>query len=368
MLALGLAMAASSFSQPATRSERFAAYSNAGVFSYSARTTRADPVVYPDGVAHTGQPLVLGDIDQVTERFSYRFRSRLQHGIQGTIAFQVVFVGESGWRNAYKLAQAATFAGDSASTTGTLSLSGLGRLLAKLQAGSARAAGSYTVYLQPVVHYAGVVGGRRLHGTFSPTLPFVLDAAVFAPKALNLQDPSSKAQTLETDLHPTQPGQSERSVANVISFLALRAPALDFRIGGCLLAAIGLLFAARGQRRRRDDVWSHERRVAHRAGRALIEVRGLEQTLTHGSITTEVASFEDLVALAAQTERPILHEVMLDGEVFGVDLPPRLYLYRKPVEVPAGVPEPMIAGTMPAHDVLAPPRRGQPLLQARPRS
>jgi hypothetical protein len=170
-----------------------------------------------------------------------------------------------------------------------------------------------------------------VHGTFGPTIPFTLDAAVFAPQALDLQGSTSQSRALEAGLHPSQTGDMLRSRANVIEFLEIHAPALAFRIGGFLLALGGLAIAMRSQRRRRDDIWSHEKRVAFRAGRALIDVVNLEQTLPPGTISTEVANFESLVAVAVQTERPILHEFCGEIELFAAEQLPRLYIYRKAV-------------------------------------
>jgi hypothetical protein len=255
--------------------------------------------------------------------------------MRGTIVLEDVFLGDSGWRNAYKLVAPATFVGDQATVSATLSLTGLGQVLAKLQAGSTVAARAFGVRLQPVVRYTGVVGGHNVHGTFTPALPFTLDAAVFAPQALDLHDAAAQQQALQTELHPSQTGELDRSKSNVIAFLGLRAPALVFRIGGLLLAAVAFVIARRSQRRRRDDIWSHEKRVAFRAGRALVDVLALEQTLPPGSITTAVANFESLVALAAQIDRPILREERGDVELFAVEQPPRLYVYRK--AVPAAV-------------------------------
>ena len=121
---------------------------------------------------------------------------------------------------------------------------------------------------------------------------------------------------------------------NVISFVGLSAPALLFRVFGVVLALIGLVVAIRSQRRHRDDVWSNEKRVAFRAGRSLVDVRGLEESLPPGSISTQVKTYDDLVAIATQCARPILREERAEGEIFGVDVPPRLYLYRKPVRLP----------------------------------
>jgi hypothetical protein len=340
-------MAANSFAHSATRPQQSSAYTNSGSFSYTAQAVRPDPAIYPTGVAQTGQPLVIGDIDQATVSFAYQFHSRFKHSINGTIALQVVFLGDSGWRNAYHLVSPTPFAGDVASTNGELSLSTLGQLLAKLQAGSESAARAYTVYLQPVVQYEGAVAGHKIHGTFSPTLPFTLDAAVFAPQALNLRDPTAQVAELEKELHPSQTGDLKREVANVISFAGLHAPALVFRIVGLLLSVAGLVLTFRSQRRRRDDIWSHEKRVAFRSGRTLVDVRGLQETVPPGSVVTDVPAFDDLVSLAVQTSRPILHETLGDVELFGVDVPPRLYLYRKPLQRQAAAPAGTAAAAAP---------------------
>ncbi|HWE80140.1 MAG TPA: hypothetical protein VG265_00700 [Gaiellaceae bacterium] len=328
LLTVGLTATLSGFTQSASRTERFTAFSNAGTFTYTAPTTHPDSLVYPSGVAHTGEELVIGDIDQVTMNFAYRFNSKLEHDIHGTITLQDVFLGDSGWRNAYKLVQPVAFTGDRASVTATMSLSGLTEVLAKLQAGSRVAARSYTVRLQPVIHYEGTVDDHPVHGTFAPTIPFTLDAAVFAPQALDL-GASSQAQTLDSEFHPAQAGDLIRSRARWVTFARIHAPAFVFRFGGALVAALGLVIALRSQRRRRDDIWSNEKRTAHRAGRSLVDVIGLEQSVISGSAPIEIAAFESLVALAVQTERPILHEIRTDTELFAVEQASRVYVFRK---------------------------------------
>ena len=361
VLVLGLAAAVTGFKHPATRSERLPAFSTSGVFSYSGQTVRPDPLVYPTGVAHTGEEIVIGDIDAVTVHFTFRFQSSLPHHMRGTILLEDVFLGDSGWRNAYKLVAPASFVGDRASATATLSLTGLGQVLAKLQAGSAVAARAFGVRLQPVVRYTAVVGGHNVHGTFTPTLPFTLDAAVFAPQALDLHGAAAQQRALQAELHPSQTGELQRSKNNVIAFLWLRAPALVFRIGGLLLAAAGFVIARRSQRRRRDDVWSHEKRMAFRAGRALVDVLGLQQTLPPGSITTEVANFESIVALAVQIDRPILREECPEVELFAVEQPPRLYVYRKPVAATAASPVFVEEQRSPVREPAAPSGHRQPV-------
>jgi hypothetical protein len=64
----------------------------------------------------------------------------------------------------------------------------------------------------------------------------------------------------------------------------------------------------------------------------LIDVVGLVQTLPPGSVATEVPNYDGLVALAVQADRPILHETRPDIELYVVDQPPRLYVYRRPVK------------------------------------
>jgi hypothetical protein len=287
-------------------------------------------------VAHTGVPLVVSNIDDTTVSFAYRFASALPHAVHGTVVLQEVFLANSGWRKVYRLDRPEAFSGDRASVSGSLSTRKLVGVIAELQQGSSAIASSYSVHLEALVSYAGTVGHHSVHGAFAPSLPFTVNPELLEPAVPGGQDGSAATAALKALLHPVSVGELPGSIANVISFLWLRAPALVFRIGGVLLVAAGFGVACASQRRRRD-VWSDEKRIAFRSGRQLVDVVELERALPPGSVTTEVANFDSLVTLAVLSNGPILHEARPGGDLYAVDQPPRLYVHRK---APAVVPEP----------------------------
>ena len=337
VVALGLALGVDGLLHPTSKQAPFAAFAVDGAFAYGGHTYRSDPLVYPSGVATTGEELVLSDIDAFSLSFNAHFSSLLPHQLHGMVRLQDVFLGDSGWRNVYQLGQATPFSGDVAAAGVTISLSRLTATLARLQAGSATLARAYTLRLQAVVSYQGTIAGQPFRGSFSPFVPFLIDAAVLAPQALGLDRASSREQALQAALNPSQTIELRHSVANVIGFAGIHASALSFRIAGAVLVLLGWLLATRTQTRRRRDIWSNERRVAFRAGRLLVGVVELEQTFSD-SIRITVASFDDLVALAVQHDLPVLHD--LDADLFGVDVAPHLYLYaKKPSRRPAA-PDP----------------------------
>ena len=300
-LALGVTIATTGFEHALTRIEHVASYTSSGAFAYRAHTA-------PNGAAAV--------------RFDYRFRSRLPHNVHGTIALQELFVAEPGWRDAYRLATPRPFSGDRTSVTATLSARELLDLLSQLQHGA------YRVRLQALVNYAGTVDGHAVQGSFEPSLPFNLNPLLVSATVPGR--PGASPWTLEGTLQPTSTGTLPRTKMNLVSLAGVRAPALDFRIGGVLLALAALFVVVTSQRRRRD-IWSHEKRVAYRAGRVLAEVVNLEQQVPPGSVLTDVASFENLVALAVQADHHILHEIRPEAELFAVDDPPRMYIYRRPL-------------------------------------
>jgi hypothetical protein len=255
VIAFGIAIVVNALEHSSTRRVPATAFAIKGTFAYDASTT-SDPLVYPNGVATTGEELVLNDVRQLTVHFSAGFASKLPERLHGTVSLQEVFLGDSGWRNVYKVGEPVPLTGTTPIATETITLSRLEATPARLQAGSATAARSYPLRLQAVVRYAGTVGPWRVASSDSPKLPFTMDAAVLAPQALGLPGEASQ-RALEQELHPTQTVQLQRSIPNVISFLGVPATADEFRIAGCVLVLLGLVLVrngARGRRRRADPL------------------------------------------------------------------------------------------------------------------
>ena len=78
------------------------AYRNAGTFTYRAHVVR--PVsTYPSGVAHAGEPLFLENFKTLQLGFTYRFASRLEHEVHGTIALKAVMSSDTNWQRTFVL-------------------------------------------------------------------------------------------------------------------------------------------------------------------------------------------------------------------------------------------------------------------------
>jgi hypothetical protein len=274
-------------------------------------------------------PRVLASSDRATVRFSYAFGSSLPHAISGTISLQALVRARGGRHSLHTLIPPVRFRGDRtavASTVRLRDLAGLGR--------------TFEVELRPVLRYEGVVDGSDVRGVFSPGLPFTIDRAqlrldVSAPAARpGAADAPTRGEALRTALHPHENGLLPRTEAAVVSLPFLTATVGTLRLGGSFLALVGLLLVVAGRRR---DVESPQERIAARAGCLLVDVVSLD---LGGPTPTEVPSFESLVALACQAERPVLHACVDGLDLFAVDDPPRLYLHRLE---PARTPQPATA-------------------------
>jgi hypothetical protein len=97
LMLFGLATTVNAFQHAASQRRPFSAFSIQGAFSYFAHTARSDPDVYPAGMATTGEELLFADMDQLTFVFGAHLSSAYAHELHGTIVFQEVFVGDSGW-------------------------------------------------------------------------------------------------------------------------------------------------------------------------------------------------------------------------------------------------------------------------------
>ncbi len=105
-----------------------------------------------------------------------------------------------------------------------------------------------------------------------------------------------------------------------------------------------------GQFRRRRQIWSTERRIAHRYGRDMFDVSDLPAP--PNTAVTPVPDLESLTGIARQAERPILRHVNGNVTVFVVDDPPRLYRFELTKLPEPAEPAPYSAATFTAGNVV----------------
>lgn len=356
-LALGVVLLVIGFGTPLRSTTPVNAYEQNGSFAYTAKVLHSDPA-YPTGSASTGQPLFLNDFKNATLSFAYQFKTKLKHSVRGTIAMSALLTSDSTWHRTVTIAPARHFSGDLAVTSGVVNLNDLRSLLTKLGQDSGDVAASYTVTLQPVVTVRGVVDGKQISNTFSPTLPFSVTNAI---AKLNVAGPAtlpgasyqaeSPASAQASALDPSQPGTIPGSEPRFVRIMRYALPVSDLRgLGLGLLALVGLILLLKPLKPKRD-VWSPERRVAFRYGSVVVDVVSLAAT----GEETAVQDFENLALMARYLERPIYKAVGNGIETYAVEDGGRLYVFRRPESTEPEHVEP--AATLPPEPQQQRPRR-----------
>jgi signal peptidase I len=345
--------------RPARRVVQMPSYESTGSFSYSGRANTSS-TAYPTGVVRTGAPIFLAAVRHLDLSFAYAFRSRLPHDVRGTILLRGLLTDQnSTWRHLYRLGDPKSFVGDRSGVHAQVDLRDLTKTLANLESSTGTPGASYAVQLAPVVHISGTIAGKRVSETFAPTLPFTVSPAVLkldvsapaTPPGATFATPSA-ASLLASALNPSQEGTLPKRVPNTLTLGGSRFTDAALEIAGALLVLAGGWALVGGQVRRRRDVWSPERRVAHRYGCDLFDVSDLPQP--SGTAVTPVPDLETLAGIARQAERPILRHSARDSTVFVVDDPPRLYRFESALR-----PEPL------APTPTARPRRRLPAVPRR---
>ena len=332
-LALAVVLCSVGFGTSTTRTVSERGFVQKGTFSYTARALRGKST-YPTGVARTGQPLFLNDVGNLTVGFAYRFSSRLDHRVRETVTLKALVASATGWRTLHTLGPARSFTGDAATVSGTLDLHQLRALTDQISRESDSVGSEYTIDLQATVHVTGVVRGERIDSTFSPVLPFTLSpsllkldiAAPVAPPGATYEAPSAAA-TLAAGLNPTRIGTVPGLGPNYLSIARYHFSVPAVRGAGLGLAGLALLALLSKLLKPRREVWSNERRIAHRYGCVVVDI----VSLAGGPGTrpsTDVPTFESLAVLAQYCERPILRETSGQQPAYGVEDDGRLYIYR----------------------------------------
>jgi signal peptidase I len=323
------------------------AYSNSGAFSYKAHVTR--PVSsYPTGVAHAGEPLFLEYFKTLDLGFTYRFASRLRHDVHGTIGLSAVMSSDSSWHRAFQLVKPRGFTGDRATVDGALDLQELRTLMLEVATASGAVGANYTIELQPVVKLRGTVGKKKLNETFSPTLPMSMTQSTLNVEASTPTTLPGAAYTqpspgaaLEAALHPARAGSVGGVEPVSVAFAHARLAVATMRgLGLGLLALAILILFTKPLKRRRREVWSHERRIAHRYDCVIVDVVSIADGAVATAPPTQIPDFESLATLARYCERPILRETREGAESYAVEDGGRLYVYRVTRPLP---PEPVVA-------------------------
>ena len=178
-----VAFGALAFSRPLDTSfSTNVSYEQQGAFSYSASGPRG--VVYRGDALSTGDPVFLRLVHEIRVTFQYRLDAVAPHDASGTIGLAADLADATGWTHSFRIQAATVFQGNEATTSGTIDVASLQRLIAEVQEQTLVPQNRYTLTLTADVVVKGTLAGQPLADTFSPELGFVLD-----PHLLRLEPP-----------------------------------------------------------------------------------------------------------------------------------------------------------------------------------
>jgi signal peptidase I len=295
LTALALASAAAAyfaFSAPPSRTvSDNESYEHHGTFSYSAK---APPGIYKSDMAQTGEPIFRTLINKVTVNFDYEFTSALSSNVSGTYRVMARISHSNGWNTTLELLPQTPFSDNGFSANTIVDLAQIQRFLDNLEQQTGLGGQSYRLAIVPEVSVNGVVNGQTVTEKFSPELAFDLSAP--------------QMQLADSNLQPSQIGQLkvERQIANSLSILNIAFDVLVVRkvaIAGVVISVGSLLIL--GWLFYRANLQDEATRIQFKYGTFLLPVQA--SVAEESEDVVEMAAIDDLVCLAKQDGRIILH-------------------------------------------------------------
>ncbi|HEY8489844.1 MAG TPA: signal peptidase I [Dehalococcoidia bacterium] len=326
-----LALAVYAFRQPAEgpQTVQHRQFTHTVRFDYTAGMVPSP--LYPDGVVSSAAPAAPGQEAGTPPEPPPLFR-RLARTLDVGVTYRAVaeepleltgqyradleIVAEDGWRHTVPLVPPTPFAGQSVAFRVPLDLQQVFAFVNQIQGQTGFTPRRYELRLVPTIEVAGQAGDRPVDGRYAPAFTMAMDAVqlTLAP-ALEYSQPQQTGETVQADRHA--------------GLLGLSLPVKALRVLGAAGAAAGLLatgIAAAAVVRR---LGKESERIRMRFGSRLVSVSRAE---FHGDEQRiRVASMQDLVRLAEQDGRMILHLEEQEGlHVFAI--PDGLVLYEYVVD------------------------------------
>lgn len=301
------------------------AYKQTGAFSYTG-LVKSPTIVYPAGVAKTGDPIFSGLIDAVKIHFRYQFKSELPHDIKGTVELRALLQSKTeDWQDLAVLKPTTSFTGDSVIVASEVSLKDLYNLIDSVSAQSGGTSFHYAGDIMPIVHITGTVNGKPVRNTFAPVLPFNIGHSVITlhPGAQNpppgaTYTPPSNAAAEAAVLNPSQPGSIPYPTANTVSVARFKIKVPTLRWGALLFAVLAVLIALlHSFLRRHQTSRTEDQIIADQFQDLIVPVTSL--TTPPGVEIVTVRDFARLAELAQYLQRPILSVGGNNKQLFAVD-------------------------------------------------
>ena len=281
------------------------AYTETGVFSYTAPTSED---VYAGGAARTGDPVFVAATRGLDVMFGYK-RSAGQ--LAGSVALVADVKSTTGWQRSFVVAPAQALRGDDMTIAGSLDLRRIRTILDRLEARTGVIGAPYDVRIRAVVRLLGQMDGTDVHATWRPDYRFLLDATTMKPVE---QQRATATRTQETT----------RTTAAEVALGPVSPRVTTLRTVGTVGLAIALLLLALvGIAERRTRQPGENAAIARRLRRGMLDVDAID--VSEVVAVVELGSIDELVAVAEEYERLVLHEerggdhaysVLEDGTVY----------------------------------------------------
>ena len=303
LLAAGVAVLG--YSRAANVDARVPAYTETRVFSYTAPTSED---VYEGGAARTGDPVFVAATRGLDVTFDYK-RSAGQ--LAGSVALVADVKSTTGWRRSFVVAPARALRGDESMIAGYLDLRRIRTVLDRLEARTGVIGAPYDVRVRAVVRLLGQIGGIDMRGVWRPDYRFLLDATTMKPVE---QERATATHTRGTT----------RTTAAEVAVGPVSPRVTTLRTVGTVGLAIALLLLALvafSERRTRQP--GENAAIARRLRRGMLDVDTID--VSEVVAVVELGSIDELVAVAEEYERLVLHEqrggehaysVLEDGTVY----------------------------------------------------
>jgi signal peptidase I len=332
ILAAGLAglvafalLAVVAHSRPATRAQTLPdAYAHVGTFSYGTAVEPSD--VYPDGRVDAGEAAFVSLVPALDVELAYRLRADDPSRVRGTITLGAVLSDGAGWRREIPLAEPIGFVGTSARVAGRLDVESLSAILEEMKALTGSGTSTFSLRIAGDVAVRGSVDGEPIAGSFSPTLPLLLDAVSLRPDT-----------TDEPSLTVRRAGALTTEVPASLALGGLRISVDDARtvsVLGLVLAALAAAVGAAAVWRGRTGGTPSQ--VASLFGDRLITIS--RPPTGEAARVTELGDAESLSRLAEHHDRIVLHWREGRDHVYEVDDRGTVFRYRLALGVEPSAP------------------------------
>jgi signal peptidase I len=245
-------------------------------------------VVYPDGVARTGDTLYTRLVNDADVAAELRLTVPEEVQVEGTWRLAVTVDDDSGWKQQTYLGRPSTVSGSAQSLSVRVPTAKLLDLARRASQESGVEASARRLTVQALLDLTVEAGGEQQPVAAAPALVFNAD-----DRQIRLADPTQLDQRGEVIL----PAEARPTVLRLLG-VSLPAPqARLVALAGTLLSLL-VLALLRGARRHDDE----DARISRAAGELLVPVSDLDEP----DRTVDVASFEALAAIAARYERMVL--------------------------------------------------------------